>query len=1283
MAAGDSRVLLAATVIEVGQGPVTYAACRQCYCKLSENAESDAFKKLRCGKCGRLYDPGDVYYRFRLCLNITDFLSSASITTFGGMLDVFFGATASEFNKAIFNIKEKYHHCWEDIVYLATKQVFEGSNFLFGFKVASTLLKDSFVKRPSQQVLLSDVVKQSISLQTGRNVIAVQMVRQDQSDHNARTVVDSLHDIFNVLDDISQSQDDPVVLNKENLRIAVENLCTPGLAAIKDHNDLHAPLLVSFNSESSLSFNEKNSHLSYDLSSIRLSCDNSAQILKKTKARRTSLTNITNTDDDSPNSDVTNGNESKLSCQNSFTNTLPNIENSSAILNLKSERRNSGCLVGLRRSKRISEKKKTSTADAQIDANKSIERESFLNYCSKRKEKRLAKKLHNVSWCVRKQKVLAHNALHTHEVPGSVISGGIHNDHVIDKIFQSKDGVQSPHSRTGEVSNIANLERLSIEGVRTVTLDISQLTQDVDLKSADNELLEETGSNCLSEHQCSLPSVENSLSITCKEIVQEGQQQKSVINDDLPIDAQLDGLSCLTQPGSDMEITQNIAPVGSVTRRGQTRKEAMQMTRFLYNDSDITGFSKIVEELAQSENLSAFMLSDQFKPVAKDPEENRTASFNCDEMISRGNLDLRLLDGDRVMSIPEGNKRNCDVMEQAGHNHDNNGSGCGKSTSNSFNPLNFSHVTFRRKRKQKQLLLNSPSSETAERKASRLDNQTNISCNDTDLMNAPDSEDIHAFLDGIKTGPEEYSTLCSVPVGVESVKTHLPVKNHLDGMKYLPQCFRINSKQMYVSKLSKNLDRNTVSEKLTSDTDSSVPCSNAYKCHESNCLKSEETKLITQTNSPIVFCMQGDPSKNMIEKPQLTEALCKSRCSFDFLDKDISYCSSRGNANQISQCSIAGEHFDRKGVTFKSTEACKKIVSECHNHSIDNSMASIQSSELGNDSSELKNNALPLDMSSDLFDDSSLALTSKQEENSQVSAQDQKAFSVSSACFDLRTENVAKSNASLHASLNMSTPFVTKKKVRFSRKRKETFFYDFEIISHLPVTPPPVVVLKSCLKRGKNKSALSNSPACSQDLFDSPEKFSPHPKSPTKNNISDIISAPSANRAGFYASTKNTNAEACQDLLPITSLRSDSEKGMPYTATGTSGSQELFSSDEEESSLTFADKVQYVREDKISRSNNQYVRDLGNNEPHCNATVSTGESFPALHTDEVQTENNILLSAEDKPGNDSLDLFSPSLSQSSFHRNYPVGFPGPNASFAKQQNQADSDTPDLFDLDSE
>ena len=53
----------------------------------------------RCPKCRRWFKSEDTYYRYRLCATITDFLSSANITAFGGMLDVFYGETASKFYK--------------------------------------------------------------------------------------------------------------------------------------------------------------------------------------------------------------------------------------------------------------------------------------------------------------------------------------------------------------------------------------------------------------------------------------------------------------------------------------------------------------------------------------------------------------------------------------------------------------------------------------------------------------------------------------------------------------------------------------------------------------------------------------------------------------------------------------------------------------------------------------------------------------------------------------------------------------------------------------------------------------------------------------------------------------------------------------------------------------------------------------------------------------------------------------------------------------------------------
>ncbi|RUS74965.1 hypothetical protein EGW08_017278, partial [Elysia chlorotica] len=96
-AGGDSRVLLAATVTDIGTGPSVYPACRQCYCKLTVSENNIHHSK--CPKCNRSYKSEEIYHRFRLSATITDFLSTANITAFGGMLDVFFGGSASHFHK--------------------------------------------------------------------------------------------------------------------------------------------------------------------------------------------------------------------------------------------------------------------------------------------------------------------------------------------------------------------------------------------------------------------------------------------------------------------------------------------------------------------------------------------------------------------------------------------------------------------------------------------------------------------------------------------------------------------------------------------------------------------------------------------------------------------------------------------------------------------------------------------------------------------------------------------------------------------------------------------------------------------------------------------------------------------------------------------------------------------------------------------------------------------------------------------------------------------------------
>ncbi|XP_005109731.1 uncharacterized protein LOC101847533 [Aplysia californica] len=125
------RVLLSATVIDVLEGSVTYAACPECYSKLTQGT---------CPKCGFWYTQSEISYRYRLCLAVCDGSAVSFVTAFGGMLNLFFGTPASDFQqKYVCPLENQLGSLSTNTVKAAVEETFAGRTLVFGLKISSPL----------------------------------------------------------------------------------------------------------------------------------------------------------------------------------------------------------------------------------------------------------------------------------------------------------------------------------------------------------------------------------------------------------------------------------------------------------------------------------------------------------------------------------------------------------------------------------------------------------------------------------------------------------------------------------------------------------------------------------------------------------------------------------------------------------------------------------------------------------------------------------------------------------------------------------------------------------------------------------------------------------------------------------------------------------------------------------------------------------------------------------------------------------------------------------------
>ncbi|BFZ24168.1 hypothetical protein BsWGS_27207 [Bradybaena similaris] len=212
--AGMGRVLLDATVTDVGLGPFVYPACGQCYSKLE-------FIKLRdcqlhqCQNCGRTYSSGQVQFRYRLCLTVTDGTTLSNLTIFGGVLNSFFGFSATEFhNRVISSAEHKYGPSYGNIIQVAVEQAFVGQRLLFGLKTSysnSTQKHSNHINKHSA-ISLRDICQSSNTSSqktTGRHfpdLIAVQIMPLNNSSFSA-TVVECLQHLETIIEESNLTPD--------------------------------------------------------------------------------------------------------------------------------------------------------------------------------------------------------------------------------------------------------------------------------------------------------------------------------------------------------------------------------------------------------------------------------------------------------------------------------------------------------------------------------------------------------------------------------------------------------------------------------------------------------------------------------------------------------------------------------------------------------------------------------------------------------------------------------------------------------------------------------------------------------------------------------------------------------------------------------------------------------------------------------------------------------------------------------------------------------------------
>ncbi|XP_059147368.1 uncharacterized protein LOC131935087 [Physella acuta] len=254
--ASSGRVLIAATITEVGNNSFLYPACQLCYSKLL-TSDADLFQ---CQKCNVTYYPVEAYYRYSLHATISDGTCLAEVTSFGGMLDRFFGSSCSEFyHKYVLKLREKYGQASDVILQTAVEKTFIGQNLIFGFKAR--------LPNHNEIVTLKDICESKLASyssfpRTLPCLIAVQILHQTNSTFT-HTVIDHLQAILTKIETCNLSENDCMGKYKLYRLCSTRDIQPTGIIL---NADTLSGMCLSVSSSCSVIEDE---------SSVALSCDNS------------------------------------------------------------------------------------------------------------------------------------------------------------------------------------------------------------------------------------------------------------------------------------------------------------------------------------------------------------------------------------------------------------------------------------------------------------------------------------------------------------------------------------------------------------------------------------------------------------------------------------------------------------------------------------------------------------------------------------------------------------------------------------------------------------------------------------------------------------------------------------------------------------------------------------------------------------------------------------------------------------------------------------------------
>ncbi|GFR96153.1 nitric oxide-inducible protein [Elysia marginata] len=1183
MTGRSSRVLLAATVTEIGCGPYVYPACPQCYCKLTQLETSHL---SRCPKCSSVYKPEDIYYRFRLCATITDFLSTANITAFGGMLDVFFGVTASKLNQKILGLDEKYYSLSEELVKLAIEQTFVGQSLLFGFKVNPLVLKKSVSQLPRQQVLLSDVVNDSLttkfqadnsSAQKIRSdLIAVQIALQGKPNQNFRTVSDGLCELVRYIEERYKTLAEP--LDKANLRNVVNFLYTKGTAALATSPAQSVSPLVCERSQTESVCSNSSLLSESELSSIRLSCDSSVQKIKRMYRKTRSLLDITNLD-------VAVSTSPTKKSSKDLQSLMMSVENN--------QEANEHCV---RRSKRILERKGNRK---DVFSNKSTFSKANQNSENKGKKRknRCATKLHDVS---PKGNVTTQKGL------SSGLSCSSPYD-ISDQEMYSKTPVIicSVRSELESYEIKTQNQTLGRELREPSLLDsINNLNDNAPLvlPQIENQSLylceDKKGKNI--DCDTLLRSLKNSVTkLNPVTLHQETSSQGEKIFRKVSQFKLVNNLSLSASPAdsdSDMDVTKNLPSQiePSLCNVSDAEKNSSILKKFGCRINQTTKPSDshlkcVLEEFPESENLNDFLKAGPFHFKASEKETNQINCFNHDKIKVKKNVGTwQSTQGKTETSQEYVNYISYEILAK----EKKNSCDCSEEWPQ-LDHISFANVTNRRESKHKrnkpELRENnlelSPNLPILDR-AQKLLNEHFVCAN---VTTAPESEDIYDFFGGVGLTSQQAQSLRRK--SNENVTLPSPETNRV---YCTPTPCGPGEESIHISKLENSF---SISEESKKSLDASTnadfeTASRNSKGYKPTGEQKDEQQVILPAG---IYMNKNDSLKWSGDKHQL--AVQEVNSSTDY---SISF-----NHELVDECNLECMNppliYHLKNCTQLAQNDSESLQNSKKDFTISNPLS--VGMRTMNPLIGCAHGSPQLDASFDLFDNSCVTPSSMQEQccrsqNSHESIGHLKKF-FSESFFNS----------------SVSTPTTGNRKVRFKKRRKEIFFHDFEIISHLPVPNPKRKNLKSCLKKQQSAQEIDVSNCHSQDLFESPIQAAT-----SKSLQVSMVSKCDASIVNHQGNPSKMDPTCAFGQSPL------------FFSHDGSGSQELFSSEDPDSSHPQSSKSELPEEMNFSHG----------------LKASTGQSIPSIqHTVEQTLSSNIwtLSQGYRETNRDSLDLFSPSTSQ--------------------------------------